>query len=81
MSDRVLFRTGIAGALVAAICCATPALVVLAPLAGLGAWLASADWVLFPQLAASLGLIGWGLHRRQTKAACCEVEVTRRSET
>lgn len=74
MNGRVLIRAGIAGAFVAATCCATPALVVLAPLVGLGTWLVRADWVLFPSLAASLGLIVWGLHHRQTKAACCELE-------
>ncbi|MHC2790994.1 mercuric ion transport protein [Mesorhizobium jarvisii] len=80
MNDRVLIRTGVAGAFVATICCATPALVVLAPLIGLGTWFVHADWVLFPLLVASLGLITWGLHRRQTKAACCGVEVKRRPE-
>ncbi|RWM19436.1 mercury resistance system transport protein MerF [Mesorhizobium sp.] len=80
MSDRVLIRTGIAGAFVTAICCATPVLVTLAPLVGLGTWLIRADWVLFPLLAASLGLIIWGLHRRQTKGLSCAIEVARRSK-
>jgi len=74
MNDRVLFRTGVAGASVAAICCVTPVLAVLLPVVGLGAWLARADWVLFPPLAASLGLIAWGLYWRQSNLACCEVE-------
>lgn len=57
MNDGALIRTGTAGATVAAICCATPVLAVLLPLPGLSAWLARADLVLFPLLAASLGLI------------------------
>lgn len=60
MNDRVLIRTGAAGAILAAICCATPILAVLLPLVGLGAWLARADLMLFPLLATSLGLIAWG---------------------
>jgi mercuric ion transport protein len=70
-----LIRTGTVGATVAAICCATPVLAVLLPLVGLGAWLTSADWVLFPLLTASLGLIAWGVYRRRTRAACCETEI------
>jgi hypothetical protein len=42
-------------------------------LIGLGPWLVRADWVLFPMLTTSLGLIAWGLYRRQTNAACYEV--------
>lgn len=75
MNDRALIRTGGAGAIFAAICCATPILAVLLPLVGLGAWLVRADLVLLPLLAASLGLIAWGVHRRRTKAACCEEEI------
>ncbi|GLS36652.1 hypothetical protein GCM10010869_22430 [Mesorhizobium tianshanense] len=72
MNDRALLRTGAAGALIAAFCCATPILAVLLPLAGLGAWLASADMVAFSLLAGSLGLIAWGFYRRRSNAACGE---------
>lgn len=72
MNDRALVRTGIVGAVIAAICCVTPILVVLLPLAGLGAWLASADLMAFSLLAASLGLIAWGLYRRRSNAASSE---------
>lgn len=75
MNDRALIRTGTADATVAAICCAAPFLAVFLPLVGLSAWLARADLVLFPLLAASLGLIGWGVYRRRSKAACCETEI------
>lgn len=75
MNDRALIGTGAAGAIVTAICCATPLLALLLPLVGLGAWLARADLVLLPLLVASLGLVGWGLYRRRAKAACCEAEI------
>lgn len=75
MNDRALIRTGVAGAIFAAICCATPILAVLLPLVGLGAWLVPTDFVMLSLLAASLGLIAWGVHRRRTKAACCETEL------
>ena len=67
MDDRTLMRTGAVGAVIAAICCATPLLVVLLGLLGLSAWAAKADYVLLPALALSLGLVGWALIRRQTQ--------------
>ncbi|KOX56227.1 mercuric ion transport protein [Hephaestia caeni] len=79
MNDRALIRTGTAGATVAAICCAMPVLAVLLPLVGLSAWMARADLVLFPLLAASLGLIAWGVYRRRTRAACCETRITKKA--
>ena len=75
MGDRVLIRSGIVGAIAAAICCATPLLAVLLPLAGLGAWLAHADLVLLPLLVASLGLVAFGLYHRRGNAACREAGI------
>jgi mercuric ion transport protein len=69
MKDGVLIRTGTVGATIAAICCATPVLVVILPALGLGAWLASAEYVLIPLLIASLGLVAFGIYRR--RAAAC----------
>lgn len=74
MNDRALVRTGVAGAIIAAICCATSILAVLVPLVGLGAWLGGADIVAFSLLAGSLGLIAWGLYRRRADAASSENE-------
>ena len=65
MNDRTQIRTGIVGAAIAGICCATPLLVVLLPALGLGAWLAGADYVLFPLLFAFLGLAALGFYRRR----------------
>lgn len=73
MNHRTLIGAGTTGATVAAICCATPALAVVLPLLGLGAWLGVADYVLIPLLVGSLALVGLGLHRKRTAAsACCE---------
>jgi mercuric ion transport protein len=44
MSDRTAIRAGMAGAVLAAICCAVPLLAVGLPFAGLGAWLAGKAW-------------------------------------
>lgn len=75
MTDRVLIRASAAGAILAAICCATPLLAVVLPRAGLGAGLARADVVPLALLVAGLGLLAGGLHRRRVKAACCELEI------
>ncbi len=73
MQHRTLIGVGAGGATVAAICCATPALAVVLPLLGLGAWLGVADYVLIPLLLSSLALVALGLHRKRTAAsACCE---------
>ena len=69
MHDRTLIRTGAVGAVVAAICCATPLLVVVFGAVGLSAWLAKADYILIPVLILSLGVIGFGLYRRRPRKA------------
>ena len=55
MNDKRLFKTGLTGTAVAAVCCFTPALVI--GLAALGVtsvpWL---DYVLFPALAMFVGM-------------------------
>jgi mercuric ion transport protein len=66
MSDKGLVCTGAAGSVIAAICCFTPALVVLLGAVGLSAWLAWLDYVLFPALVFFLGLTGFALMRMQS---------------
>lgn len=56
MSDRKLLGIGFAGAAISAICCFTPALVILLGAVGLSAWLAWADFVLLPALVLFSGL-------------------------
>ncbi len=65
MDDRTLMRTGAVGAVIAAICCATPLLAVMLGTLGLAAWAGKADYVLLPLLALCLGLVGWAMIRRQ----------------
>jgi mercuric ion transport protein len=64
MRDRVLIATGAVGAVLAAICCATPLLAVVLGAVGLTGWLAHADYVIMPALLICLGLIGLRLYRR-----------------
>jgi mercuric ion transport protein len=74
MKDVTILRTGIVGSIVAAVCCFTPALVILLGAVGLSAWLGWIDYVLFPALAIFLGLTAYGLWRRQRAADCCSRE-------
>ena len=67
MRDRTLLTTGVAGAAIAAFCCATPLLAVVLGAVGLTAWLASADYVLMPVLIVCLGLIGFSLYRMRLR--------------
>jgi mercuric ion transport protein len=68
MNDRALVRTGVAGAIIAAICCAAPLVALSLPLAGLGAWLAGTGLVVLPLMVMGLGLVAWGLHHRRARA-------------
>jgi mercuric ion transport protein len=65
MRDRTLITTSAIGALLAAICCMTPVLVVMFGAVGLTAWLAKADYVLIPALVLCLALVVFGIYRRR----------------
>jgi mercuric ion transport protein len=67
MSGQGLITTGAIGAVLAAICCATPLLAILLGAMGLSAWLAGADYVVFAVIVAGMALIGLGLYRRHTE--------------
>lgn len=70
MNDLTLVKTGIIGAVIAAVCCATPVLVILLGAIGLSALTGYLDYVLLPALAICIGLIGYGVYRqRQTSTA------------
>ena len=64
MNDRKLLRTGSSGTAIAAICCFTPALVILLGFAGLSTIVGWLDYGLFPILFASMGLVAYALHLR-----------------
>ncbi len=63
-SDKKLLGAGSIGAAIAAICCFTPALVILLGFAGLSAIVVWLDYGLFPILFASMGLVAYALHLR-----------------
>ena len=69
MQDRKLFRTGIIGSLVTAVCCFTPLLVVVLGAVGLSAWLGWLDYVLFPALAAFLAMTLYAFIRMRRQRA------------
>ncbi|MAP17892.1 MAG: hypothetical protein CL626_02360 [Aurantimonas sp.] len=71
MKGRTITRSGIVGAVVAAICCFTPILVIGLGAVGLSAWLGWLDYVLLPVLFVALGLIAYGLWRQRRAADCC----------
>ena len=64
MKNNKLLGTGIVGTVIAAICCFTPALVVLVGFIGLSAIVGWLDYGLFPILFASMGLVAYALHLR-----------------
>lgn len=74
MQDRTLLRAGVAGGLVAALCCGTPLLAVALGALGLSAWLAWADYILLPLLALCLGLVALALWRLRRHAPAQVVE-------
>lgn len=65
MSDRKLLGIGLGGSAIAAVCCFTPALVLLLGAVGLSAWLAWLDYVLLPALLLFLGITAYALLRRR----------------
>jgi len=73
MTDRSLITTDAIGAVLAAICCATPLLAVVLGSIGLTASLAKADYVVVPVLFLGAALVGVGLYRRHIAAACRNV--------
>ncbi|MGH6943652.1 MAG: mercury resistance system transport protein MerF [Geminicoccaceae bacterium] len=62
--DRLLW-TGATGSVIAALCCFTPALVVLLSAVGLSAWLGWLDYLLLPGLVLFLAITVYALARRR----------------
>jgi mercuric ion transport protein len=65
MGDRTLLGVGLGGSALAAVCCFTPALVLLLGAVGLSAWLAWLDYLLLPVLVLFLGITAYALLRRR----------------
>jgi mercuric ion transport protein len=67
VQDRTLLRVGIVGTVIAALCCFTPALIVLVGIVGLSAITGYLDLVLFPALAFFVGLTIYAIWRKQRR--------------
>jgi len=66
MTNNALLRFGIAGSVVAALCCFTPALVLLLGALGLSALVGILDYVLLPVLAIFIAITGYAVWKRKT---------------
>lgn len=64
-SDSRLLKMGVIGAVILALCCFTPVLVMLLGVVGLSAMLGWLDYVLLPALAFFIGLTIYAVWRRQ----------------
>ena len=67
--NKRLFRTGIIGTAVTAVCCFTPALVILLGTVGLSAALVWLDYILFPALTLFIGVTIYASIQRRGKPA------------
>jgi len=72
MADKKPPGVGIVGTVTAAICCFTPALVLLFTAVGLSAVLAWLDYLLLPMLVLFFGITLYALERRKRRAATCD---------
>ncbi|CAH1583605.1 Membrane protein [Vibrio jasicida] len=72
--QRKLLGLGIAGTVIAALCCFTPVLIILLGAVGLSGLLGYLDYALLPALAYFVGLTVYALYRNkgeQPKSDCC----------
>lgn len=65
MTDKGILTTGVVGAIIAALCCFTPVLVILFGVVGLSAVVGYLDYVLLPALAFFVLLTLYALWRRK----------------
>ena len=71
MNDKALLKTGVIGAVILALCCFTPLLVVLVAV-GLSAITGYLDYVLLPALLFFVGLTSYAVWRRAHKLKAAE---------
>ncbi len=64
MKDNKLFKIGITGTVIAALCCFTPLLVILLTAAGLSALIGFVDYVALPALAVFVAVTVYALFRQ-----------------
>jgi mercuric ion transport protein len=65
VTSKTLLWTGIVGAALAVVCCATPLLVILLGALGLSALTGYLDYVLLPAIVIFIGIVIYALWRRQ----------------
>ena len=80
MKDATILKAGIIGAVIAAICCATPVLVLALGALGLSAWVGGLDYALLPTLVLFLGMTAYGLWRHRRAAACDDTNIQTNKE-
>jgi mercuric ion transport protein len=68
MKPKTAFIASLTGALVVALCCFTPFLVLILGAIGLRAWIGYLDYVLLPAQGALVGLTLWSYWRYRR---CC----------
>ena len=68
MDNRSLLKTGIAGTVIAAVCCFTPLLVILLSAVGLSAAVGWLDRVLLPVLVLFICITVYALWKRKQAA-------------
>lgn len=68
MNDRSQIAAGVVGAILVAVCCAAPLLLVALGSVSLTAWLANAYYLLVPAVLVLAALVALLLHRRRTVA-------------
>ena len=65
LKENKLLRASLAGAVVTAVCCFTPVLVILMGAAGLAAWTGKLDMILFPLLGVFLVVAAFAYFRKE----------------
>jgi len=65
MTNRSLLQIGAIGSAITALCCFTPALVILLGVLGASAAVGWLDYLLLPALSGFLGLTGYALWKRR----------------
>jgi mercuric ion transport protein len=74
MAGAKLFVVGAGSLLLAGICCAAPSLVIAIGSLGLSALAVQAGYVLIPILLAAIGVVGFGLYRRNRSASSAHAD-------
>lgn len=69
MKGKSIFQVGLAGSVITAICCFTPALVILFGVLGLSAFVFVLDAVLIPALVIFAGVTVYGVYLMKASRA------------